>query len=121
MIPLLGVVAEPYSHEARFGLFLLATLVLIAGSWFLVRRVRDHELILLGLVVAAAAMGYGLSSATIDANAPNAPSVSLSLALGSGALAGTLMKIAAVLVLAGAARSLLLACSAESASDAPKP
>jgi hypothetical protein len=129
MIPLLAVF-EPYGNEARVGLFLLATFILLAGSWLLVRRIRDHELILIGLVVAAAAMGYGLMSSTEigtasvavsppTAGAPNV-GVAASSSLGSGSLAGTLMRIAVVLVLAGAARSLL-AWPGEVVSDAPRP
>lgn len=123
MFPLLlaNVDFGPYSQAARFGLFLLATFVLLAGSWLLVRRVRDYELVLLGLLVAAAATGYGLMSSWVPDPNMATPVAAPGFVLGTGSLAGTLMKIAVVLVLAGVARSLLVACSNESPVDSPRP
>jgi len=114
MIPLLGAVGgEPYSSEARTAIFFVVTAGVVVASLLIVRRVRDYELVVLGLVVAAAAVGYGLL-------AWGAPAENV-LPGGTPELARTVMKVAVVLVLAGVARSLLLACSGESASDTPKP
>ena len=51
---------------ASFILFFVITLGLIAASVLIVRRVRDYELIILGLVVAAAAMHFSSWSAPVN-------------------------------------------------------
>jgi hypothetical protein len=112
LLPLLGV--EPSGNE--IVLFFFITLVLIAGSLLVVRFVKEGALIILGLLVAAAAMGYGLLGGL-----PDAPNAGTALSPLVAPLAGTLMKVAVILVLAGVARSLLAACCGEAASNSPKP
>jgi hypothetical protein len=115
LVPLLAV--EPSGLE--FFLFCVVTAGLIAGSLLVAwLRLRDYALVILGLLVAASAVGYGLLG---DGAAATHAGNNLSISLHTAELAGTLMKIAVVLVLAGVARSLLLACSGQSASDTPKP
>ena len=100
---LLLAAVEPYSSEARTALFFVITIGLVVGSVLIVRRVRDNELIVLGLIVAAAAIGYAMLSAGL-------PGTDIALPMiGTFGFAGTLMKIAVVLVLAGVAKSLFLA------------
>lgn len=75
---------------AGIAAFVVVTLVFLAASVAILRYVRAYEakLILLGLVVAVAATGYG------------------SMIGGAVALAQTLMKIGVILVLCGAACTL---------------
>jgi hypothetical protein len=118
MIPLLGVT----SSEGRVILFFVLTIGLIVAGVLIVRRVRDHELTVLGLVVAAVAIGYSLLGGGAPANAPlsGAPLDPVAL-LATTSAAATLMKIAVILVLAGVFRSLLLAWPGAPVSEAPKP
>jgi hypothetical protein len=118
MIPLLGVT----SSEGRVILFFVLTIGLIVAGVLIVRRVRDHELTVLGLVVAAVAIGYSLLTGGVQANASVAgASVEGGVLVATSTAAATLMKIAVILVLAGVFRSLLLAWPGAPVSEAPKP
>jgi hypothetical protein len=123
MIPLLAVI-DPEHQPLRVFLFFLITLGLIGGSLLLVRRVRDYELVILGLVVAAAAIGYHMVGMDADVGATagaGGSSVGVALGISLGSASGALMKIAIVLVLAGVARSLLMAWSGTTPAETTKP
>lgn len=117
LVPLLAV--EPSGLE--FFLFCVVTVGLIAGSLLVVwLRLRDYTLVILGLLVAAASVGYGLLGGGVAAT-QNAPGANLSISLHTAELAGILMKIAVVLVLAGVAGSVFCAGPSEPVSTPPRP
>ena len=117
LIPLLAV----GSSASDVTLFFFITVGLIAGSLLVVwLQLRDYALVILGLLVAAASVGYGLLGDGVAAT-QNAPGANLSISLHAAELAGILMKIAVVLVLAGVARSLFCTGPSEPVSTPPRP
>ena len=116
LVPLLGI----QSDAANVVLFFFVTAGLIVGSLLVAwLRLRDYPLVILGLLVAAASVGYGLLGGGVAAT-QNAPGANLSVSLHATELAGTLMKIAVVLVLAGVARSLFCDGPSEPVSTPPR-
>src|SRR5437867_854167 len=81
LLPLLGALGvEPNGNQV--ALFVFFTAILLAGSVLVFRFIRDGALIILGLLVAAAAVGYDLLGVGAVAAQTTTGPVSVSAGLG---------------------------------------
>jgi hypothetical protein len=92
-------------------------LMLIAGTLWLLNE-ANIRLIVLGLLTAIAAIGYGGVMTAFAENAGGHGISASAIAVGSTVpLAGTLMKVAVILILTGVGRSLIAKPAAPETND----